>query len=127
MEDSVFTKIMKGELPCYKIYEDEKTFVFLDNCPAIAGHTLVVPKIQVDKFYELPDDDYQAMMATVKKLAQRMEKVLGKRPIIKIIGIDVPHAHVHVMPFEQGIDTGELKPPKLSEEDMKAMQEKLAF
>ena len=127
MEDSVFTKIMKGELPCYKIYEDEKTFVFLDNYPAIAGHTLVVPKIQVDKFYELPDDDYQAMMATVKKLAQRMEKVLGKRPMIKVIGIDVPHAHVHVMPFEQGIDTGELKPPKLSEEDMKAMQEKLAF
>lgn len=127
MEDSVFTKIIKGELPCYKIYEDEKTFAFLDNHPAIAGHTLVVPKNQVDKFYELPDDDYQAMMATVKKLAQRMEKVLGKRPIIKIIGIDVPHAHVHVMPFEQGIDTGELKPPKLSEEDMKAMQEKLAF
>jgi len=127
MEDSVFTKIIKGEIPCYKIYEDDKTLAFLDIAPEVMGHTLVVPKNQVDKIYELPDEDYVAVMTTVKKLAQRMEKVLGKRPIMKVIGVDVPHAHVHVMPFEQGIDTGELKPPKLSEEDMKAMQEKLAF
>ena len=127
MEESVFTKIIKGELPCYKIYEDEKTFVFLDNHPAIAGHTLVVPKVQVDKFYELEDDDYQAVMATVKKLAQHMEKALGARPIIKIIGVDVHHAHVHVMPYAEGIDTGDVEPPKLSEAEMKEIQEKLKF
>ena len=127
MEDSVFTKIIKGEIPCYKIYEDDKTITFLDIAPEVAGHTLVVPKVQVDKFYELSDEDYAAVMATVKKLAVRMEKVLGKRPIVKIIGVDVPHAHVHVMPYQPGVDTGKAEPPKLSEEEMKAMQEKLAF
>ena len=65
MEDSVFTKIIKGEIPCYKIYEDDKTLAFLDIAPEVMGHTLVVPKNQVDKIYELPDEDYVAVMATV--------------------------------------------------------------
>ena len=127
MKESVFTKIIKGEIPCYKIYEDEKTLAFLDIAPEVAGHTLVVPKKQVDKFYELPDEDYVAVMATVKKVAQKMEKVLGKRPIVKIIGVDVPHAHVHVMPFEEGLDTGDFVAPKMTEAEMKEIQEKLKF
>jgi len=125
MEDSVFTKIIKGEIPCYKIYEDDKTLAFLDIAPEVMGHTLVVPKNQVDKIYELPDEDYVAVMATVKKLAQQMEKVLGKRPIMKVIGVDVPHAHVHVMPFSPEWKDGVTLEP--SESEMKAMQEKLAF
>ncbi len=63
---SVFTKIIQGEIPCYKIYEDEKTLAFLDIAPEAEGHTLVVPKLEVDKVYDLPDSDYQAVMATVK-------------------------------------------------------------
>ena len=90
---SLFTKIIQGEIPCYKIYEDEKTFAFLDIAPEAEGHTLVIPKLEVDKVYDLPDEDYQAVMFTVKKLAKHMEDVLGKRMQVKIVGIDVPHAH----------------------------------
>ena len=97
---SVFTKIINGEIPCYKIYEDDKTFAFLDIHPESKGHVLVVPKNEVDKIYELPDDDYAALMATVKKLSVHLEKRLGARIIWKVVGTDVPHAHVHLMPLD---------------------------
>ena len=125
MEDSVFTKIIKGEIPCYKIYEDDKTIAFLDIAPEVAGHTLVVPKVQVDKFYELSDEDYTAVMATVKKLAVHMEKVLERRPIVKIIGVDVPHAHVHVMPYSAEWKDGVALEP--TEAEMQEICDKLAF
>lgn len=76
---TIFTKIIKGEVPCYKIYEDDKTFAFLDIAPEAEGHTLVIPRVEVDKIYDLSDEDYQAVMATVKKLAKHMEAVLGER------------------------------------------------
>ena len=98
---SVFTKIVNGEIPCYKIYEDEKTLAFLDINPETPGHTLVIPKKEVDKIYELDDEDYTALMQTVKKLSAHMEKVLGARTIWKVIGNDVPHAHVHLLPFDK--------------------------
>ena len=97
---SIFSKIIAGEIPCYKIYEDEKTLAFLDIHPETKGHTLVVPKLEVDKLYDLPDDYYLAVMKTVKKLASNMEKVLGERTLIKVIGTDVPHAHVHLVTFD---------------------------
>lgn len=122
---SVFTKIIQGEIPCYKIYEDDKTMAFLDIAPEAEGHTLVVPKLEVDKVYDLPDEDYQAVMATVKKLAKRMEEVLGERMQIKIVGIDVPHAHVHILPVNENW-AGEryIKP---TDEEFKALQQKLAL
>ena len=98
---SIFTKIIQGEIPCYKIYEDDKTFAFLDIHPESKGHVLVIPKNEVDKIYNLPDEDYQALMATVKKLSQHMEKQLGARTLWKVVGTDVPHAHVHLMPFDE--------------------------
>ena len=98
---SIFTKIIQGEIPCYKIYEDDKTFAFLDIHPESKGHVLVIPKNEVDKIYELPDEDYQALMATVKKLSQHMEKQLGARTLWKVVGTDVPHADVHLMPFDE--------------------------
>ena len=98
---SIFTKIIQDEIPCYKIYEDDKTFAFLDIHPESKGHVLVIPKNEVDKIYELPDEDYQALMATVKKLSQHMEKQLGARTLWKVVGTDVPHAHVHLMPFDE--------------------------
>ena len=97
---SVFTKIINGEIPCYKIYEDEKTIAFLDIDPETEGHTLVIPKNEVDKIYDLNDDDYEALMKAVKKIAKHMEQVTGKRTVIKVVGNEVPHAHVHLMPFD---------------------------
>ena len=123
--ESVFTKIIKGEIPCYKIYEDEKTLAFLDIHPESMGHTLVIPKVQVDKVYELSDDDYVALFSTVKKVAQRMEKVLGVRTLMKVVGTDVPHAHVHLMPYDTSWEHGRILEP--TEAEMKEMQEKLAF
>lgn len=120
---SVFTKIIQGEIPCYKIYEDERTLAFLDIAPEAEGHTLVVPKVEVDKIYDLDDADYEAVMRTVKKLAKHMEEVLGERMQIKIIGVDVPHAHVHILPVGQGqVDGPRLSP---SEGELSAIQERL--
>ena len=120
---SVFTKIVKGELPCYKIYEDEKTMAFLDIAPEAPGHTLVIPKVEVNKVYDLEDEEYRALMAAVKKLAKHREEVLGERMQIKIVGIDVPHAHVHVLPVnENWAGERELEP---TEDEFREMQEKL--
>ena len=100
MEDSIFTKIIKGEIPAHKVYEDDKTLAFLDIHPLQPGHTLVIPKNQVEFVWDLPDEDYQAVMETSKKVALRLRDVLGK-PYIheRIVGTDVPHAHVHLIPF----------------------------
>jgi histidine triad (HIT) family protein len=96
MKDSIFTKIINGKIPCHKVYEDDRTFAFLDIHPVQPGHVLVVPKKQVEFVWDLPDEDYQALMATAKKVAQRLRTVLGA-PYIE--GIEVPHAHVHLIPF----------------------------
>ena len=122
---TIFSKIIAGEIPCYKIYEDDKTFAFLDIHPEVPGHTLVVPKIECDKLYELPDDYYQAMWATAKKLAVNMEKVLGSRTLIKVVGTDVPHAHIHLSSLSEDWEYG--KTLELPAEEMQAICEKLAI
>lgn len=122
---SVFAKIINGEIPCYKIYEDEKTFAFLDIHPETLGHTLVIPKVEVDKIYDLPDEDYEALMKTTKKLSRHMEKVLGQRTLWKVIGTDVPHAHIHLTPYDETWTHGreiEMTPEKFAE-----IQAKLEF
>lgn len=98
---SIFTQIIRGEIPCYKIYEDDKTFAFLDIHPETPGHTLVIPKNEVDKIYDLPDEDYEALLKTAKKLSKHMEKVLRKRTLWKVVGTDVPHAHIHLEPYDE--------------------------
>ncbi len=120
---SIFSKIIAGEIPCYKIYEDEKTLAFLDIHPETPGHTLVVPKVEVDKLYDLQMDDYLAVMKTVKKLASRMERVLERRTLIKVIGTDVPHAHVHLVSLDPDYQYGQVT--EMTEEEMKEMQKKL--
>ncbi len=130
MSDSIFTKIIRGEIPSYKIYEDEKTLAFLDIHPKAPGHVLVVPKKQIEKPWDLPDEDYQALMSTVKKVANRIREVLKPQNVgVQIIGIDVPHAHVHVFPFD---DMEEYRQPQnmTAEPDHQALAEiakKLAF
>lgn len=102
MEDSIFTKIIKGEIPCHKIYEDDKTLAFLDIHPLTEGHTLVIPKVQIDHLWDLDDADYQAVMQTSKIVAQKLQQELGvKRVGVKVVGVDVPHAHVQLIPFDQ--------------------------
>ena len=122
---SIFTKIIQGEIPCYKIYEDDKTFAFLDIHPESKGHVLVIPKNEVDKIYELPDEDYQALMATVKKLSQHMEKQLGARTLWKVVGTDVPHAHVHLMPLDESWQHG--RTLDLTPEEFEQIRAKLEY
>lgn len=100
MEPSIFTKIINGEIPSHKVYEDERTFAFLDIHPVQPGHVLVVPKNQVEFVWDLPPADYQAVMRTAQMVALRLRGVLGA-PYVgeKIVGEDVPHAHVHIIPF----------------------------
>lgn len=100
MQDSIFTKIIKGDIPAHKIYEDEKVLAFLDIHPVQPGHTLVIPKTQVEFVWDLADEDYRAVMEVAKKVALRLREVLGVAYIgEKIIGVDVPHAHVQLIPF----------------------------
>ena len=122
---SIFTKIVNGEIPSYKIYEDAKTYAFLDIHPETKGHTLVVPKNEVDKIYDLPDEDYIALMNTAKKLSKHMEKVLGARTLWKVVGTDVSHAHVHLMPLDENWRHG--KTLDLTEDEFKEIQQKLEY
>lgn len=100
MEESIFTKIIRGDIPSYKIYEDEKTFAFLDIHPLTDGHVLVVPKQQVEFIWDLESTEYQALMDTVQKIGKHLREVLDAPYVgVEVIGVDVPHAHVHVVPF----------------------------
>lgn len=105
-EVSIFTRIIRGEIPCHKVYEDSKTLAFLDIHPAQPGHTLIVPKTQVDRLEDLPPEDYQALMQTLKKVMHRVVEVLGPdhRACLKLEGFDVAHAHIHVIPCKTAID-----------------------
>lgn len=130
MEDSIFTKIIKGQIPCHKIYDDEHTIAFLDIHPVQPGHVLVVPKNQIDHLWDLPDADYQALMAVCRRVAQRMHEVLKpKRVGAQVIGIDVPHAHVHLIPFSS-TEQFRIQPDMSAEPDHSALAElaaRLAF
>lgn len=130
-EPSIFTKIIRGQIPAYKVYEDGKTLAFLDIHPSMPGHTLVVPKAEVDRLEDLEDDDYYALLSTVKKVMHRVVEVFGDeyRACLKLEGFDVPHAHVHVIPCRNGQDFKAPQHPN-QEPDHVALAEtakKLAF
>ncbi len=100
MEDTLFTKIIKGEIPCYKIAEDENFFAFLDISPIAKGHTLVITKLQNDYIFDLPDDLLGKMMVFAKKVAVGIKRALPCQRIgVAVIGIDVPHNHIHLVPI----------------------------
>lgn len=122
---SIFTKIINGEIPCYKIYEDDKTLAFLDIHPESKGHVLVVPKKEVDKIYDLEDEDYNALMQTAKKLSRHMEKQLGTRTLWKVVGTDVPHAHIHLMPLDPNWQYG--KTLDLTPDEFEEIRTKLCY
>ena len=100
MQDSIFSKIIKGDIPSEKIYEDNLTIAFLTVEPIQPGHTLVVSKKQVDQLWDLDDENYYAVMDTAKKVAKRIKDALGvERVGVKVEGLEVPHVHVHLIPF----------------------------
>lgn len=99
---SIFTKIINGEIPCYKIAEDENFFAFLDINPNAKGHTLCVPKKEIDKLFDLEDDLYIGLMRFSKKIAAALEKTVPCNRIgMAVIGLEVPHAHVHLIPLNE--------------------------
>ena len=106
MQQSIFTKIIKGEIPCHKIYEDEHTFAFLDIHPSCEGHTLVVHKTPAQFVWDLDSIEYEQLMATAKRIAEHYREVSGK-PYVRmdIIGTDVPHNHLHLKPFAVTAET----------------------
>ncbi|MCU0667301.1 MAG: HIT family protein [Patescibacteria group bacterium] len=104
-QPSIFTKIINGDIPCYKIYEDDKTIAFLDIHPIQPGQVLVVPKVQIADFYDLPDKDYQEFFKTVQLIAKHLKQHFPNKKRIGLMleGLDVDHVHAKIFP----IDTGE--------------------
>ena len=102
---SIFTKIINGEIPCYKIAEDDNYFAFLDIRPLQRGHTLVIPKVEVDDIFDLDDVTISGLMAFAKKVAKGIEAVVPCERIgVTVIGLEVPHAHVHLIPIRSLAD-----------------------
>lgn len=106
MTDSVFTRIIRGEIPCHKVYEDDQTIVFMDIHPVQPGHVLVVPKTPVANFYELTQVDAAALWAVVQKVGLRLHEVFPQKKRIGMMveGLDVEHAHVHLLPIDTDED-----------------------
>jgi histidine triad (HIT) family protein len=110
---TIFTKIIKGEIPCYKIAEDENYFAFLDINPLRAGHTLIVPKSETDYIFDLDDDYLAGMIIFSKKIAVAIKSVIPCNRIgVAILGLEVPHAHIHLVPMDTMEDIN-FKNPKL--------------
>jgi histidine triad (HIT) family protein len=127
MAESVFTKIINGEIPAQKVYEDDMNICFLTIQPIQPGHTLVVPKKQIDHLWDLPDPDYQSLMEASKKIAIRLRQVLGKKRVgVRVEGFDVAHAHIHLIPIDSAAEFN--SPPKdATTEELEQMAKKLAF
>lgn len=102
---SIFTKIVQGEIPCYKVAETADFLAFLDVFPVAKGHTLVIPKQEINYLFDIDDAQYTALMLFAKKVAAAVEKVVPcKRIGVSVIGLEVPHAHVHLIPLNSMAD-----------------------
>ena len=129
MQSIIFSRIINGEIPCYKIAENEKFFAFLDINPVQKGHTLVVPKKETDYIFDIEDNDLAEMMVFAKQIAVKMKNVV---PCVKVgvavIGLEVPHAHIHLVPMQNEGDLDFRRPKlQLAKEDFEEIQKKLAF
>ena len=102
---SIFSRIIAGEIPCYKVAEDERYFAFLDIAPLAEGHTLVVPKREVDYFYDLEDDELQGMILFAKQIAKKIQATTQCRKVATVVlGLEVAHAHIHLIPMNSEKD-----------------------
>ena len=125
---TIFSKIIAGEIPCYKVAEDEKNFAFLDINPVNKGHVLVVPKTENDYIFNLLDEDYTSLTNFARKIAKAMEKAIEcKRIGVTVIGLEVPHAHIHLIPIIEEKDMYFNKPKlTLPAEEMQAIANAIA-
>lgn len=124
---TVFTKIIQGEIPCYKIAEDENFIAFLDVNPNATGHTLCVPKQETDKIFDLTQTQYTQLMQFSYKVAKALEKAIDcKRVGIAVVGLEVAHVHVHLIPINHMDDMRFEKKVKLSPEEMKETASRIA-
>ena len=123
---SIFTKIVNGEIPCYKITEDDSFLAFLDVNPNAKGHTLCIPKTEIDKIFDIEDEKYLALMQFSKKVAIALEKAVPcKRVGMAVIGLEVPHAHVHLIPLNEMDEMRFQNKVKLEKEEFEALAKKI--
>jgi histidine triad (HIT) family protein len=124
---SIFTKIINGEIPSYKIKEDEKFFAFLDIFPMAEGHVLIVPKKEIDKFFDVDEEILRDWLLFAKPIAKAIENAFRcDRCGMSVVGLEVPHAHMHLVPINSSDDLNFTRPKlKLSDEKMKEIQQKI--
>lgn len=124
---TIFSKIVAGEIPSYKVAEDDKFYAFLDINPLVKGHTLVVPKKEVDYIYDLSDEELAAMHVFAKHVALAIQKAFPYRKVGEaVIGLEVPHAHIHLIPIQNESDMLFSNPKlKLSDEEFKSIAERI--
>jgi histidine triad (HIT) family protein len=124
---SIFSKIISGEIPCHKIAENEKFLAFLDISPLREGHTLVIPKNEVDYIFDLNKEDLGEMLLFCEPIARKIKKVIDCRRIgISVIGLEVPHAHIHLVPIDSADDLNFTRPKlQLTSENLKDIAEKI--
>ncbi|MBO5398910.1 MAG: HIT family protein [Alistipes sp.] len=126
---TIFSKIVAGEIPSYKVAEDEKYYAFLDINPLAKGHTLVIPKVEVDYIFDLDDETLSGLTKFAKKIAHKIKEQTGcKKVAMVVLGLEVPHAHIHLIPMnsEKDVDFGAEK-LKLTPEEFKEIASKLAL
>lgn len=128
-EPSIFTKIINNEIPAHRIYEDNRVIAFLTICPTVEGHTLVVPKKQIDQVWDLEADDYDYLWKMAKKIAIHLREVMDVDKIgVVIKGFEVPHAHIHLLPVKNGVHVcfdPEPSPPMADNEKLDAIASRL--
>lgn len=124
---SIFTKIVSGEIPAHKVHEDDRFLAFLDINPLREGHTLVIPKVEIDYFFDLPDVLLRDIMVFAREVARKIEAVIPCERIgITVIGLEVPHTHVHLIPIDSVTDMNFAKPKlSLSQSEMADLAEKI--
>ena len=123
---SIFTKIIRGELPCYKIDETDDCFAFLDINPNSKGHTLCILKKEIDYIFDLSSDDYQKLMNFSRKIAIALKKSVNcKRIALSVVGLEVPHVHVHLIPLDSMSDMNFARSIKLDDNEFKSIVEKI--
>lgn len=125
---SIFSRIVAGEIPCYKVAENDKYFAFLDINPVAPGHTLVIPKHKVDYIFDLDDEEYEGLMQFAKKVAKALKATMPcKRIGVAVMGLEVPHTHIHLVPINKESDMNFFKEKlTLPAEEMKSIAAKVA-
>ncbi len=124
---SIFSKIAAGEIPSYRVAEDEKHYAFLDINPMAAGHTLVIPKREVDYIFDLSDEEYAALQLFAKRVATAQKKALPcKRIGVAVLGMEVPHAHIHLLPLNSEADMDFRNKKTFDASEMAAIATKIA-